>query len=76
MNFSKSDSNSESSDHSDRESASQAFLDALASLDETFGDSGVLDLTPDTSMFNASRPLPTSRFTREPLPGSDPTAES
>ncbi|TAF57502.1 MAG: hypothetical protein EAZ61_01155 [Oscillatoriales cyanobacterium] len=75
MNFSKSDLNSESSDHSDRQSASQAFLDALASLDETFGDAGALDLTPDTSIAKTSRPSPASRVARKPITGSDSTTE-
>lgn len=41
--------NSDPSNHSDRISASQAFLDSLVALDETFGDIGLLDAVPDLS---------------------------
>jgi hypothetical protein len=67
--------NPDSSEHSDRESASQAFLDALASLDETFGDSGSLDLVPDPARSNPRPPSQPSFFSRDHISGSDQTSE-
>ncbi|NJN60962.1 MAG: hypothetical protein HC795_05005 [Coleofasciculaceae cyanobacterium RL_1_1] len=67
--------NSDPSDHSDRVSASQAFLDALVALDETFGDSSPLDLAPDPTVPNrisaaspslSSPSLPTSDQPSDP----------
>jgi hypothetical protein len=65
--------NSEPSDLSDRTSASQAFLDALSALDETFADSGLFDAAPDLSCPDPLLSPSSSMFSGEPPPNSDRT---